>query len=308
MILLLLLLGQCRLRWAVVAVAVFAFGRTGFSMRLVVRVGQRRWGPVESAGSAGRRRVLGRCLLLLLCRRGSAGQLVVRVGQRLIVKSHRTDSFVVEQYYCSVRLRKEIVAVVVRPRRRDWVCLQRRRMLTVVRSLSRAVVQLVRNHLAVTPPLRMGWDWPAALLQLLDQRRAWTPVQKPVGKTVQMLTVRKQALLPSVKADRNRCSGLEQQAVRMLKHRHLLQMAARTRSSELGLRVGRKLSLRHRQQKPDRTLAVMACRKQRPDRTWMSGLPVGQKQACQRQSSAGLCWKADQSQLLQVLQLAHRRR
>lgn len=87
------------------AAAVFAFGQRGFLLRLIAKADQRHWLRLVvrvdqkhwlRAGWVGRRRALGRCLLLLPCRRGSVVRLVGRVGQRLIVTSYQMDSSVVE--------------------------------------------------------------------------------------------------------------------------------------------------------------------------------------------------------------------
>jgi hypothetical protein len=230
-------------------------------------------------------------------------------------------------------LRRETAAVVLL-RRRDWVCrLQPRRMLRAGQNLSRIVVQLVRTHLAVMTLLQMDWD---CLLHSLDQKQAWKLVQTLAEMPVQTLTVRKQALLPSGRAGRNRYSGQEQKAgrmptqhhqeqkvVRMLRHQyreqkadrtpmhhrqeqkavqmprhhHQPRMAGRIQSSVLGSRVAQTLNLRHQQQKPDRNQVVRAFRKQRPGRTWMFEPRAGRRRACQRQSLAVPYRRADRNQL-----------
>jgi len=188
--------------------------------------------------------------------------------------------------------------------RRDWVCLRRRRMLRADRSLSPVVVvQLVRNHSVVMLLRRMDWD---CLQHLLGQRRAWKLVRRLAEMLVQTLTVRKQALLPSERAGRNRYSGPELTAVRTLRHqyreqkavqmrmhhhqeqkvvrmqmhqlqeqkagqmlmqRHLQRMSGQIQSFVLDSRVVQTLNLRHQWQKPDRNQVVRACRRQRLGRT-----------------------------------------
>jgi hypothetical protein len=177
-------------------------------------------------------------------------------------------------------------------------------MLRADRSLSPVVVvQLVRNHSVVMLLPRMDWD---CLQHLLGQRRAWKLVRRLAEMLVQTLTVRKQALLPSERAGRNRYSGPELTAVRTLRHqyreqkavqmrmhhhqeqkvvrmqmhqlqeqkagqmlmqRHLQRMSGQIQSFVLDSRVVQTLNLRHQWQKPDRNQVVRACRRQRLGRT-----------------------------------------
>jgi hypothetical protein len=139
------------------------------------------------------------------------------------------DLMVVGWRCYSMRLRREtaVVAGLIPPPRRDWVCLRRRRMLRADRSLSPVVVvQLVRNHSVVMLLPRMDWD---CLQHLLGQRRAWKLVRRLAEMPVQTLTVRKQALLPSERAGRNRYSGPELTAVRTLRHQYREQKAVQMR-------------------------------------------------------------------------------
>ena len=116
-----------------------------------------------------------------------------------------------------------------------------------------------------------------------------------------MLTVRKQASVPSVMPDQKHHLVLEQMVAQKQRRHRLLLTAVQIRSLELVVKAGQTLIRLHQQQKPDRSQAVKACQRRMLDQMWTELLVV-QMQVCQRQSPAGLCWMADRILMLQARQ------
>ena len=147
--------------------------------------------------------------------------------------------------------------------RRDWACLPLHRKLKAVQSLPMAVVQLGRSRWVALPLRQMDWRCFVVDQQhWLDQMLALMPGRRPAEMLDRMLTVRKQASVPSVMPGQRRHPVLGQMVDQKLRrHHHPLPTAVRIRSFELVVKAGQTPIHHHQLQRLDRSRAVKACQR-----------------------------------------------